>query len=178
MLVLTPEPLEAAAFAPFGTVITFDGAAARVVNEGTAERVDTQALFDQVPGAAPILAFYRLQPQMETLKLTVFERHPHSTQSFVSLSVGCFLVVVAPGGADGLPVLGEARAFLGRLGTGLSYRRNQWHTPVVALEVGGDLLMLMAERGTADDCIEHRLAVPLTLCTFEPAEFESTTHGA
>lgn len=178
MIALTPEPLDAAAFAPFGTVIAFDRAAARVVNEGTAERADTQALFDHAPGAAPVLALYRLQPQTEALRLTLFERHAHSTQSFVSLSVGCFLVVVAPHGPDGDPAVGEARAFLGRIGTGLSYRRNQWHTPVMAIEAGGDLLMLMAERGRADDCIEHRLAVPLTLRTFDPAVPESTTHGA
>ena len=160
---LTPEPLDAAAFAPFGTVIAFDADKARAVNEGTARRADTAALFDQAAGTAPVLALYRLQAQAGPLRLSLFERHPHSSQSFVSLSVERFLVIVAPTGTDGLPIEAEARAFTGCAGAGLSYRRDQWHTPVMALGTGGDLLMLMAERGAADDCIEHRLATPLTL---------------
>lgn len=175
---LTVEALEATAFAPFGSVIAFEPAAARLVNEGTAWRVDTRALFDNGVGTAPVLALYRLHSQEGPLKLSVFERHPHSAQSFVSLDVAHFVVAVAPTGRDGLPILAAARAFVGRSGTGFSYRRDQWHTPVMALGPGGDVLMLMAERGAPDDCIEHRLAAPLTLEVLGPTRLESTTHGA
>ena len=160
---LRPEPLEPDAFAPFGTVIRFDAAAARPVNEGTARRADAEALFDAGPGARPRLALYRADAQALPLRASLFERHPAAAQSFVSLSVPAFLVVVAPAGPDGGPDLGQARAFLGTAGTGLSYRPDQWHTPIAALGTGGDLLMLTAEHGDARDCVEHRLSEPLTI---------------
>jgi ureidoglycolate lyase len=178
MVDLIPEPLDPASFAPYGTVLDFDPARGRLVNEGTALRADSRALFDHAPGTRPILAFYRLQPQDAPLRLTLFERHPASSQSFVSVSVPRFLVVVAPTGGDGLPIVSEARAFVGRRGSGISYRRDQWHMPVMALGEGGDLLMAMAEHGSADDCIEHRLAFPLAIHRTEPGIQEGMIHGA
>lgn len=160
---LRPESLEPQAFAPFGTVLQFDITIARSVNEGTAWRADTVALFEAGAGARPRLALYRTDPQALPLRLSVFERHPESAQSFVSLSVPRFLVAVAPAGPDGLPDLLRARAFLGLAGTGLSYRANQWHTPIIALDAGGDLLMLTAEHGDERDCVEHRLTDPITI---------------
>jgi ureidoglycolate lyase len=173
---LVTEPLEPALFAPFGTVIAFAPEIARIVNQGTAHRADTRALLDHAGDATPVLAIYRVQPQSRPLRLTLFERHPRSAQSFVSISVPRFLVVVAPAGPDGLPVAAEARAFVGRAGSGLSYRRDQWHTPIMALGAGGDLLMLIAEAGTADDCVEHRFDTPFILQ--DPNSSESMTYGA
>lgn len=166
MAELSLEPLTLEGFAPYGTVIAFAPARTRLVNEATAHRADTPALFDHAPGTAPVLAIYRAQAQTAPLHLTLFERHPYSSQTFISVSVPRFLVVVAPTGTDGLPIVTEARAFVGRSGTGISYRRDQWHMPVMALGQGGDLLMVMAERGSADDCVEHRLPFPLAVpCT-------------
>ena len=172
---LIPRPLDAAAFAPFGTVIRFEAAHARPVNENTARRADTVALFEQASGLAPVLAIYRAEGQALPMRLNLFERHPHAAQSFVSLNVPHFLVVVAPAGPDGLPDPSRAQAFTGLAGMGLSYRPDQWHTPLLALGIGGDLLMLMAE-GSATDCVEHRLAEPLLIQ--DPLSPESTNHGA
>jgi ureidoglycolate lyase len=160
---LRPEPLTSAAFAPFGTVITYEPGASRSVNDGTAHRADTVALFEAGTGARPGLAIYRTEAQALPLRLSLFERHPEAAQTFVSLSVASFLVVVAPAGANGLPETRGARAFLGMAGMGLSYRPDQWHTPILALGTGGDLIMLMAEHHDARDCIEHRLSDPIII---------------
>jgi ureidoglycolate lyase len=160
---LRPEPLLAETFAPFGAVIGFDAAAAWSVNEGTARRADTAALFEAGAGARLRLAIYRTEAQALPLHVSLFERHPVTSQSFVSLDVPRFLVVVAPPGPGDGPDPAEARAFVGTAGSGLSYRANQWHTPILALDAGGDLLMLMAEHRDRRDCIEHRLAHPITI---------------
>ena len=162
-IALRPEPLTPEGFAPFGTVLRFDDRTARPVNENTARRSDTTALFTAPAGTRPHLALYRAEPQMLPLALSLFERHPEAAQSFLSISVSRFLLVVAPPDADGLPDATRARAFVGHAGTGLSYRPNQWHTPILALGQAGDLAMLMAEHGDARDCVEHRLARPLTI---------------
>ena len=163
VVALRPEPLESLGFASFGTVLRYDEGRARPVNGGTARRADAAALFDAAPEARPRLAIYRAEPQRLPLRVSLFERHPEAAQTFLSLDVPRFLLVVAPAGPDGLPDAARARAFLGVTGTGLSYRRGQWHTPILALGRGGDLVMLTAERGDARDCIEHRLTHPLTI---------------
>lgn len=156
-LLLRPEPLTAAAFAPFGAVLAHDDRVARAVNAGTARRTDLGGFADREPSAAPALAVYRLAPQALPLPVALFERHPGSCQVFAALTVERFLVVVAPAGPDGLPDTGRARAFLGGRGDAVRYARDQWHAPMVALDGAGDMLMLAFERGTSGDTIEHRL---------------------
>ena len=158
---LIPQPLDAAAFAPFGDVFAFEAAEARPVNEGYALRLDLAGALDHDPAAAPVLTIYRMMPRPRPLRLGLFECHPYSAQAFVPLTVERFLVVIAEAGSDGLPDPARARAFLGRRDTGVLYRRGVWHAPLTVLGAGGDLMMLMGERGIPDDCIEHRLAVPL-----------------
>ena len=160
---LVLEPLAAEAFAPFGAVVAFDPANARRVNGDTASRSDSAAAIDHAPGTVPVLAIYRADGQSLPLRLGLVERHPHSTQTFVSLGVARFLVVVVPSGPNGLPLAHGARAFVGTAGMGVNYRRDQWHTPILALDAGGDFLMLMGQGGLSADCVEHRLSHPLTI---------------
>lgn len=152
-------PLTASAFAPFGAVLAHDGAVARTVNAGTAWRTDLDGFADRAAGTAPAFAVYRLAPQCLPLPIGLFERHPGSPQVFAALTVTRFLVVVAPSGPDGSPDPAGARAFVGERGTALRYARGQWHAPMVALDAGGDMLMIAFERGRSDT-VEHRLASP------------------
>ena len=124
-LILRPEPLTAAAFAPFGAVLAHDGRRARAVNAGTARRTDLGGWADRDAGAAPALALYRLSPQPLPVPVRLFERHPGSSQMFAALTVARFLVVVAPAGPDGLPDPSRARAFVGGRGDALRYARDQ-----------------------------------------------------
>ncbi len=158
---LIPEPLDTTAFAPFGDLLRFDTAGARPVNEGFALRLDLATALDHDPAATPVLSIYRMTPRPLPLRLDLFECHPYSSQAFMPLTAERFLVVVAEAGARGLPDPARARAFVGRRDTGILYRRGVWHAPLTVLGEGGDLMMLMGERGVPDDCIEHRLAVPL-----------------
>ena len=160
-LLLRPTPLTPSAFAPFGTVLAHDDATACTVNAGQARRTDGGGFADRDTGAAPALAVYRLASQALPLPVRLFERHPGSPQVFAALTVERFLVVVAPAGPDGLPDVARARAFTGRRGAALCYARHQWHAPMVALDAGGDMLMLAFERRDGGDTIEHRLATPL-----------------
>lgn len=161
--VLHPVPLTGAAFAPFGAVLAHDPGAGRVVNGGTAWRTDLPGLDDRDAEAAPALALYRLAPQSLPLAVDLLERHPRSPQCFAALTVERFLVVVAPAGPDGLPDPGRAQAFLGRRGMTLRYARDQWHAPMIALDDGGDMVMLAFERRDGGDGVEHRLASPLVV---------------
>jgi ureidoglycolate lyase len=155
---LTVEPLEAQAFSAFGDVIE-PGRAGKhqTINEGFAERFDDLARLDTArQGGRPVLSVFRARPRALPLQLRLVERHLLGSQAFVPLLAQRFLVVVAPAGA--LPTLSHLRCFIVRPGQGVNYAAGTWHHPLIALDAGGDFLVI--DRGdplAADDCEEHSL---------------------
>lgn len=158
-LVVSPEPLTAAAFAPFGQVVAAEGASI-AANQGTARRFDWAArLANLRPGARPNLAVFRSTPKPLPFPLRVLERHPYSSQAFLPMRCARYLVIVAPAGADGLPALDGVRAFECRPGQGINYEVGVWHHPIVALDDEADFVMLAWEDGSAGDCVEWHVPV-------------------
>ena len=98
-LTLALEPLTRAAFAPFGDVISLDGARHFSINGGTTERFHDLAKIDlgEADGRTLVNVF-RGQPRALPFEVAMMERHPHGSQAFIPLSDGRYLVVVAPAG--------------------------------------------------------------------------------
>jgi len=155
---LPVEPLEAHAFSPFGDVIEA-GVDARhwTINEGFAERFDDLARLDTSrQQGRPVLSVFRARPRALPLQLRLVERHLLGSQAFVPLLPQRFLVVVAPAGPP--PTSMELRCFMARPGQGVNYAAGTWHHPLVALDAGGDFLVI--DRGgphAGDDCEERSL---------------------
>jgi len=155
---LRVEPLEAHAFAPFGDVIE-PGLLGkhRTINEGFAERFDDLARLDTGrQGGQPVLSLFRARPRALPLQLRLVERHLLGSQAFVPLLPQRFLVVVAPAGP--LPAVAQLRCFITRPGQGVNYAAGTWHHPLIALDAGGDFLVI--DRGgplAGDDCEERSL---------------------
>jgi ureidoglycolate lyase len=152
---LTPEPLTATAFAPFGSVIEASDAAVRLeINEGHAVRYDRLAEVDVAEGGGSgIISLFRAQP-LDELVLKVFERHPLGSQSFVPLSDRPYLVAVAPAGDfDGAAV----RLFRARGDQGVHYHRGIWHHFLLVLDADSDFLVV-DRAGPGDNCEEVALA--------------------
>jgi ureidoglycolate lyase len=155
--VLHPQPLTTSAFAPFGQVIEACGAH-HVINGGYAERYGDLAQIDTAAsGGRTLVNIFRAKPRALPLKLSLVERHRLGSQLFMPLSPQRFLVVVA---AAGLPPSADAlRCFATNEGQGVNLARGTWHHPLLALDAGGDFLVI--DRGSdADDCEEHRLDQP------------------
>jgi ureidoglycolate lyase len=160
--VLRPRSLNAGEFSSFGDVLAPDGDHATPVNDGRALRYDGIADLSHVTGAdVPVLSLYRISASALPFRADVFERHPLSSQVFLPLSAGEFLVVVAPD-RGGEPDIAAAAAFVAPPGTGVHYRSGTWHVPLVALWQAATFAMLMWEAGPTDT-IEHRLGIPLTI---------------
>lgn len=137
------EPLSAAAFAPFGTVIELAGAHHYPINAGTTERFHALALADTAEaGGRTGISLFRGQGFALPYRLRLMERHPKSSQAFVPLACGDtdrYLVVVAPPG----PLRPDAlRAFLARGFQGVQYGRGVWHHPLIALDHDSDFIVV------------------------------------
>ncbi len=151
---LTPEPLTAEAFAPFGSVIeASDDAVMLDINQGHAVRYDCLAEVDVADGGgAGVISLFRARPLGE-LVLRVFERHPLGSQSFMPLSSRPYLVAVAPAGEFD-PA--KVRLFRAEAHQGVHYRKGVWHHFLLVLDAESDFLVI-DRAGSGDNCEEIEL---------------------
>jgi len=151
-ITLRAAALTARDFDPFGEVIETAGHTARWINDGSCERFDDLARVDVLAeGGRPLISIFRALPQALPFRVRILERHPLSSQAFIPLNGLPFLVIVAAAGD--MPVVQRLRAFRSSGAQGVSYRRNTWHHPLVALERSSDFLVV--DRGGAGENCEQ-----------------------
>jgi len=150
---MTPEPLTAEAFAPFGNVIEASDQAVKLdINQGHAVRYDRLAEVDVTDGGGTaVISLFRARPLGE-LVLKGFERHPLGSQSFVPLSGKPYLVAVAPSGPFD-PT--KIRLFRAEPHQGVHYRKGVWHHFLLVLDESDFLVVDRA--GPGDNCEENEL---------------------
>jgi ureidoglycolate lyase len=152
---IIPEPLTAAAFAPFGSVIQASDEAVKVaINHGHAIRYDRLAEIDVADGGGVgVVSIFRARPLADII-LGLFERHPLGSQSFVPLGGRPYLVAVAPAGAfDPMRI----RIFRAEGHQGVHYHKGVWHHFLLVLDAESDFLVI-DRAGPGDNLDEVRLA--------------------
>lgn len=149
------EPLTAAAFAPFGQVLEAPTAPARVYF--------SEALANLRPQARPSLSLACRPPSPLPLVATEMERHRFSSQSFVAIDAGRWLVMVAPHAATGGPDMSRARAFLPAPGQGVTFGPDVWHHPLTVLDRPGRFAIMMWLDGTNGDEEFFKLPQPVAI---------------
>ncbi len=124
---LVAEPITAAAFEPFGQLLELPAAPGRV---------DYSAFAENLRSGRAELCFRTSLTAASALPLRtrVMERHAFSSQAFLPVDVGRYVVMVAPDAADGGPDLAGARLFLVDGRTGINYRAAVWHHPMTVLD--------------------------------------------
>src|SRR6478752_6383251 len=106
---LVAEPLDAAAFAPFGDLIEAAGESFPI-NGGMCDRFHDLARIDVAGDGARVgISVGWGRPYALPHRFDLVERHPFGSQAFVPMTADPFLVVVAPD-EDGRP--GAPLAFL------------------------------------------------------------------
>ena len=153
MRTITPAPLTADAFAPFGEVIeASDGAEVMPINYGWTTRFN--ALADVAVGdGRAIISIFRSKPLTPPV-LKIFERHPLGSQAFMPLNSRPFLVAVAPPGAFDPTAV---RVFRAEATQGVNYAKGTWHHFLLALEAESDFLVVDRE-GPGENLDEVELA--------------------
>ena len=159
------QPLTRASFAPFGDVISTEGAECFPINDGRCQRYHDLARVEAIGEAARVLInLFRSEPASLPLRLPMVERHPLGSQAFVPLEGRPFLVVACPDeqGRPGAPV-----AFLTSGSQGINFHRNVWHAPLAPLDRRQDFLVV--DRGGAGvNLEEHHFAEPYEIVLPDP----------
>lgn len=142
--VLPATPLTAAAFAPFGAVLEAPAEAGRRLGNAALQNRRAANPFD--------LSLVLKAPDPLPHRATLMERHPFTSQTFLPLATGRWLVLVAPDDPDGGPDMARAQAFLAAPDQGVTYAAGIWHHPLTVLDQPGRLAILMWRDGSpADD---------------------------
>ena len=93
------------------------------------------------------------------LKSETLERHEFSSQSFVPVDVGRWLIVVAPHAAKGGPDMADARAFIANGQQGVTYKPDTWHHGLTTLDQPGRFAVFMWRAGTTGRGVRSGRAV-------------------
>ncbi|HUS53253.1 MAG TPA: ureidoglycolate lyase [Thermohalobaculum sp.] len=160
---IAAEPLTAAAFAPFGTVIEVAGAENFPINGGTTTRFHALAAADPGPGGEAILSIFRATRWPQPVEIKMLERHPLGSQAFFPLSPEDWLVVVAEGER---PMVADLRLFRARGDQGVQYARGVWHHPLLILTEWQDFLVV-DRQGPGQNLEEIMLSDPVTIGQLE-----------
>lgn len=131
MLTIQSEPLTAESFAPYGHVTPAPNLAQRIF-------MDAQLVNRRAVAAKASLSLIRIPAQSaRPLPLAMIERHEFSSQTFVPLDAGRYLVLVADKRADGMADLQKLRAFIANSDQAMTYNADIWHGPMTPLD--GDM---------------------------------------
>ena len=159
-IILTPEPLTAEAFRPFGDVVEARDAY-ELINDGTTKKFADLALIDvAAEGGRPCVSIYRATPYQMPLTIRMLERHPLGTQLFMPLHREPFLIVVASAGDTLDPA--TVRAFVTNGRQGINYNRGTWHHPLIAPGQPSEFLVIDRE-GVGSNCDEQLLGIERSL---------------
>ncbi|CAB3714371.1 MULTISPECIES: ureidoglycolate lyase [Achromobacter] len=145
---LIAQPLAAAAFAPYGEVVSSAGRAGRSINAGTSLRVEMGEPDLLDAGGRPSLSVFRAQAIALPFAARMLERHRLGSQTFLPLAGTPYVVLVALGAEA--PDLATLRAFMAGAGVGITLRRDVWHHPLMALADGE--FAVLERAGPTVDC--------------------------
>ncbi|RMD01187.1 ureidoglycolate lyase [Aquitalea palustris] len=158
MALLVLEALSKEAFAQFGDVIEIEGSDWFPINNGSTRRYHKLGMVEVLgEGGAPAISMARGAAFDFPLRISMLERHPLGSQSFIPCNGVPFIVVVAPSLPDGLPDESGLRAFQAYSDQGVNYRRGCWHHPLISLGQEGDFIVV-DRVGSGHNCDEVDLS--------------------
>ncbi len=152
------QPLTQETFKPFGEVISIGTVEPKLINEDKCRRYSDLASVDIIDGKTSISLFHA---DIRTLpyKLTLLERHPLGSQSFIPMDRSEFIVIVAEdqNGKPQTPV-----AFFADCSQSVNIAKNTWHgvlTPIT----GSGLFAVIDRIGDGANLEEYHLEEPFLI---------------
>ncbi len=161
MRTLPLQPLTAAGFASFGTVVEA-AAGGAAINAGSARRLEPVPALDlQRDAGRAVLAIYQAEARRFPFEARVLERHRLSDQVFLPLGGARRCVLLVAPAAVAQPRADDCRAFLTDGLQGVRIAAGTWHHGLLALDSGP--WVVLERRGETPDCDEVTLDEALTL---------------
>lgn len=161
MLEIKPVLLTQTAFKEYGKVITTEEAESKTINNGYAKKYFELCTMDATEkNGASTLHIYVAKNREFPLRISMLEKHPYFSQTFMPRSCEPFLVVIALG--ENEPDISTLKAFITNGNQGVHYNRGIWHFPLISLKNNEQFIVIdrtdfNEEEKQLLDCIEYNI---------------------
>jgi len=151
---LTPEELTEENFADFGEVVSIQSKQSKTINNGFAEKFTDIASLDtkEDQGQSSVHIFVAKSRQFP-LNISMLEKHPYFSQTFIPRHSSPFIVVVAPPSEK--PSIEKIKAFITNGEQGINYSRGVWHFPLISIKDNSQFIVIDRKHNEDIDTIEQ-----------------------
>ena len=151
---LTPEELTEENFADFGEVVSIQSKQSKTINNGFAEKFTDIASLDtkEDQGQTSVHIFVAKSRQFP-LHISMLEKHPYFSQTFIPRHSSPFIVVVAPPSEK--PSIDKIKAFITNGEQGINYSRGVWHFPLISIKHNSQFIVIDRKHNEDIDTIEQ-----------------------
>ena len=154
-IVIKPIKITRNNFAKFGDLIASNEINPIDINAGYAKRFDNLANINTLKDdGKTIVSIFSALKRTFPMKINMMEKHPLGSQAFVPMKETTFLCFVAPPGPT--PDINKIQSFIIPPKTGINYKANIWHCPLISTE---DTDFLVIDRkGIGENLIIHQFS--------------------
>ena len=151
---LVPEKLNEKNFADFGEVVSIQSKESRTINNGFADKYADIASLDtkEEQGQTSVHIFLAKSRQFP-LHISMLEKHPFFSQTFIPRHSSPFIVVVAPPAEK--PSIEKLKAFITDGEQGVNYARGVWHFPLISMSDNAQFIVIDRKYNEDFDTIEQ-----------------------
>jgi len=130
--VLSIETINQKIFSPFGDIIEKTNSNKKLtINQGTTIRhSEISKLNLNTNNGDSYISIFSGEPRKFPIEIKILEKHPLATQTFLPIQNFDWLVVVAQE-ENNMPNLNTLRCFKVNSETGITYKTNTWHHPLL-----------------------------------------------
>ena len=151
---LIPEKLTSENFSDFREVVSIQNKESRTINNGFADKYPDIASLDtkEDQGHTSVHIFVAKSRQFP-LHISMLEKHPFFSQTFIPRHSLPFIVVVAP--PEEKPSVEKLQAFITNGDQGINYSRGVWHFPLISINDNSQFIVIDRKHNEEFDIIEQ-----------------------
>ena len=151
--IIKPIKITRSNFAIFGDLISSDNINPMDINAGYAKRFDNLATINtSKEGGETVVSIFSALKRTFPMKINMMEKHPLGSQAFIPMKETTFLCFVAPPGK--FPEIDKIQSFIIPPKTGINYKPDIWHFPLISTE---DTSFLVIDRkGNGENLVIHK----------------------
>ena len=151
---LIPVNLTAENFSQFGEVLSIENKEFVTINDGYAKKYADLAKIDtQEEQGETSVHIFVAKKRLFPLQITMLEKHPFFSQTFIPKANTPFIVVVSPPSEK--PVIENIRVFISNGDQGISYSRGVWHFPLISTKDNAQFVVIDRKHNVDLDTINQ-----------------------
>ena len=150
--IIKPIKITRTNFATYGDLISADDIKPMDINAGYAKRFDNLAHINTSKDEGKtVVSIFSALKRTFPMKIDMMEKHPLGSQAFIPMKETTFLSFVAPPGEK--PDIDKIESFIISPRTGINYKPDIWHFPLISTE--NTNFLVIDRKGNGENLIIH-----------------------